>query len=177
MLDGISDGYDSFKTITKNSDRYWNQYLASLPSGHERPHGYIESFSFGFTLADALEIAPLVLSGTKTATGSPLWSYEADKKPLPIVGDHWLVTVGDEAPVCIIETTEVQIIPFEEVTADHAWAGGEEDRSLTSWRAIYWEYITRECRRLGLEPSTKAPLVMERFRMVYGRPLRVESDF
>jgi uncharacterized protein YhfF len=54
--------------------------------------------------------------------------------------------------------------------------GGEEDRSLESWREIYWEYIERECQRIGVEPNTHAPLVMERFRVVYAEPLRLEAD-
>jgi uncharacterized protein YhfF len=162
--------------MTKNVERYWSQYLGSIPTGQEQPSRYVDSFSFGFTPADAREIAQLVLNGIKTATGSVLWSYDADKKPLPIVGDLWIVTAGTDAPVCIIKTTEVRIVPFDEVTADYAWDGGEEDRGLASWRHIYWDYIERECRRIGLEPKPKAPLVMERFRVVYGEPLRVVSD-
>jgi len=162
--------------MTTNVERYWNQFLGSTPCAEEPPRRYVESFSFGFTPADASEIAQLVLNGTKTATGSVLWSYGADKKLLPVVGDIWIVTAGNDVPVCVIETTEVRIIPFDEVTADYAWDGGEDDRSLASWRAIYREYIERECRRIGMEPTTKAPLVMERFRVVYAEPLRVEPS-
>lgn len=157
--------------MTTHIDQYWSQYLASIPPGQMKPERFVESFSFGFTPEDARGIAPLVLSGTKTATGSVLWSYEADKKPLPVVGDLWIVTVGGDAPVCIIQTTDVRIIPFDEVSEDYAWDGGEEDRSLATWRVIYWEYITRECERLGLTPTPKAPLVMERFRVVYSEAL------
>jgi len=110
---------------------------------------------------------PLVLAGTKTATGSALWSYEANGKRLPEVGDHWVVTAGADDPVCIIETTEVRILPFDEVGADYARDGGEGDRSLASWRDIYWRYLVSEGSRIGREPSPKAPLVMERFRVVY----------
>jgi len=102
--------------------------------GENRPCRYVESFSFGFTPADALEIAALVLSGTKTATGSVLRSYEADKKRLPIAGDHWIVIVDSDTPVCIIETTQVQIMPFDELPEDYAWEGGEGDRSLATPR-------------------------------------------
>ena len=162
--------------MTTNVERYWNQYLISILGGQEQPSHYVECFAFGFTPADAREIAQLVLNGTKTATGSVLWSYDADKKPLPIVGDLWIVIAGGDAPVCIIKTTEVRIIPFDEVTADYASDGGEGDRSLESWREIYWEYIERECQRIGLEPNAKAPLVMERFRVVYEEPLRFARD-
>jgi uncharacterized protein YhfF len=110
---------------------------------------------------------PLVLAGTKTATGSLLWSYEADGKRLPEVGDHFVVTAGADDPVCIIETTEVRILPYEQVGPDYARDGGEADRSLVSWRDVYWRYIASECRRIGRAPSREAPLVMERFRVVY----------
>ena len=115
-------------------ERYWNEYLDSIPLGENRPCRYVESFSFGFTAVDALEIAALVLSGTKTATGSVLRSYEADKKRLPIAGDHWIVIVDSDTPVCIIETTQVQIMPFDEVPEAYAWEGGEGDRSLATPR-------------------------------------------
>lgn len=162
--------------MTTKIERYWNAYLDSIPLGENRPCRYVESFSFGFTPADALEIAALVLSGTKTATGSVLQSYEADKKRLPIAGDHWIVIVDRDIPVCIIETTQVRIMPFDEVSEDYAWEGGEGDRSLATWREIYWEYITREYQRIGLEPNAKAPLVMERFRVVYSEPVRAEGN-
>jgi uncharacterized protein YhfF len=152
-------------------DRYWEQYLATLPPHADRPSRYVESFSFGFTPEDASEIALLVLEKTKTATGSPLWSYEADGKPMPTTGDHWVVMNGSGDTVCIIRTTDVTIIPFDEVAEDYARAGGEGDRTLATWRGMYWRYIVSECRRIGRDPSEKAPLVMERFIVVYREPL------
>lgn len=158
---------------TANADRYWAQYLESL-SPERRPGGsYVEAFFFGIVPADAPAISPLVLDGTKTATGSLFWSYEADPaKHLPGVGDHWIFTNGADDPVGIIRTIEVRVIPYDEVTPDYAWEGGERDRSMATWRDMYWRYIVAECKRLGREPSAKAPLVMERFRVVYGEPFR-----
>jgi uncharacterized protein YhfF len=152
---------------TASADRYWAGYVASLPPEQRPAQPYVEAFCFGIVPEDAPEIVPLVLAGTKTATGSLLWAYEADGKPLPAAGDHWIVTAGADDPVCIIETTEVRILPFDEVGADWARDGGEGDLSLSFWRDIYSRYIESECRRIGHEPSPKAPLVMERFRVVY----------
>lgn len=153
--------------MSANADRYWARYLASLPAERRPERSYVEAFYFGFSPDDGREIAPLVLAGTKTATGSVLWSYEADQKRLPEVGDRSIVTAGADDPVCIIETTEVRVIPFDEVTPDYAHDGGEGDRSMATWRDMYWRYIVSECRRIGREPSPKAPLVMERFRVAY----------
>ena len=109
--------------MTKNVERYWNQYLISIPGGQEQPSRYVECFAFGFTPADAREIAQLVLNGTKTATGSVLWSYDADKKPVPIVGDLWIVIAGSDGPVCIIKTLEVRTVPFATSPDDRAGIG------------------------------------------------------
>lgn len=106
--------------MTSKSHRYWQQYLTSLSNEGGRPAPCVESFSFGFTPADASEIAALVLEGAKTATGSVLWFYEADGKPIPRVGDHWIVNDGNGGPVCIIHTTDVSIIPFDEVPEAYA---------------------------------------------------------
>lgn len=159
--------------MSANVDRYWDQYLDSLPTHAARPARYADSFYFGIHPEDAEEILPLVLNGTKTATGSLKWTNEAENKPLPLVGDLSVVTNGHDDPVCIIETVDVQTIPFDEVGESFAYEGGEGDRSLANWRRMYWNYIVHECTRTGRAPSEKAPLVMERFRVVYKEPLRV----
>jgi uncharacterized protein YhfF len=157
--------------MTGKADLYWQQYLASLPVA-DRTRSYVESFGFGFTADDASEIAVLVLDGIKTATGSVLWSYEADGKPIPRVGDHWVVMDGAGHPRCVIRTTDVAIIPFDEVPETYAQEGGEEDLTMATWRPLYWRYIVSECQRLGRAPDPKAPLVMERFTVVYRETLR-----
>jgi uncharacterized protein YhfF len=153
-------------------DRYWNEFLESVPAGQVKPERYVEAFFFGTKPDLAHEITPLVLDGTKTATGSLLWSAEADNKQPAREGDFWIVTNGSDNPQCIIETYEVRVLPFDEVGEEYARWGGEGDRTLASWRAMYWSYIVGECKRIGRAPDSKAPLVMERFRVVYAEPLK-----
>jgi uncharacterized protein YhfF len=154
--------------------RYWDQFLASLPAETERPSGFVEPVAFGFTSEDATEISKLVRDEIKTATGSVLWSYEADGRAIPRVGDFWIVVDGNRHPICVIRTTSVEIIAFDEVGEDYARWAGEGDRSLETWRRIYWQYICRECERIGREASAKASLIMERFDVVYAQPLHAE---
>jgi len=154
-----------------NVDRYWEQFLASLPQGEGRPSTYAGIAAFGLTWDDARDIAPLVLNGTKTASGTLVWSNQADGTPLPRSGEFRIVIAGTDEPVCVIETTEVRIIPYDEVPDEYALEGGEGDRSPADWRKIYWDYIVHECKRIGRKPNAKAPLAMERFRVVYAEPL------
>jgi uncharacterized protein YhfF len=131
-------------------------------------------FSFGTSKESARLITPLVLSGVKTATGSLQWLYEAEGRTPPKIGDLSIVKDSHDEPVCIIQDTEVRIIPFDEVDETFAWDGGEEDRTLESWRQIYRDYIGLECARIGRKPTPKTPLVCERFRVVYKEPLKTE---
>jgi uncharacterized protein YhfF len=62
----------------------------------------------------------LIATGTKTATCSALWEYEAEGSPLPEPGSKTIVLGGDGDPLCIVETTEVEVRPSigKEPTAD-----------------------------------------------------------
>lgn len=150
--------------MPENSDTvaYWAAFLAGLPPDRSRDAGYT-AWAFGDSAAMAGELGELVRSGRKTATCSLLWEYEADGEPLPHVGEFSVVLDGDGRPLCIIETTEVTIRPYDEVGADFAAAEGEGDRSLDYWRAAHWRYFSRVCARIGRKPAPDMPLVCERF--------------
>jgi uncharacterized protein YhfF len=152
-------------------DRYWAQFLAAIAEDEAKPDGYVEAFFFGTRPDLAHEITPLVLDGTKTATGALLWAIEADGKRPARPGDFWIVTNGGDDPQCVIQTSDVRVIPFDEVGEEYAKWGGEEGCTLDGWRRLYWSYIQGECDRIGRAPHPKAPLVMERFRVVYAEPL------
>jgi uncharacterized protein YhfF len=72
--------------ISEAVNRYQEEFLASL-SDTTMSSRFVDPVAFGFTPQDATKVSKLVLDGTKTATGSLLWSYRADGKPLPSVGD------------------------------------------------------------------------------------------
>jgi uncharacterized protein YhfF len=150
--------------------RYQEQFSSSLSGERATPARFVEPVAFGFTPQDATEISKLVINGIKTATGSLLWSYQADGKPLPSVGDLWVVIDGESKPVCVAQTTNVEIVSFNEVPEIYARLGGEGDRSLGSWRRMYRKYLVLECKRIGREPVVTAPMVMERFEVVYASP-------
>jgi uncharacterized protein YhfF len=122
-------------------DRYWGQFIQASSSWPGRPRRYYKAFRFGLGVTSggtpaeagqaATEIAALVVAGTKTTTASLLWVYEAEGKRPARPGDLSIVLDGYERPVCIIETTEVKIVPFDEMVDEQfAYEGGEGDRTL-----------------------------------------------
>jgi len=50
--------------------------------------------------------------------------------------------------------------------AEYAAVEGEGDGSLAFWRDGHWRFFTRECRRIGREPSADMPVVCARFELL-----------
>ena len=112
-------------------------------------------------------LAELVLNGIKTATASAYPLYEQEHEPLPKAGDYSVILNTKGEAVCIIRTTKVYVVPFREVSADHAFREGEDDRSLESWRKVHRDFFTREMNDEGLSFDEDMPVVCEEFMRVY----------
>lgn len=133
------------------------------------PERVPDAWAFGASEEQADRLLQLVLSGTKTATASSLWDYEADQEALPLVGDFSIVLDGRGAPRAVIQTLSVDVVPFGDVTEAHARAEGEGDLSLEGWReahARFWRAHSTSPR--GFDATL--PVVCEGFRLVHGVP-------
>ncbi len=143
------------------------------PSGYytgERPLGSLPppAWAFGATPEQADELLALVLSGAKTATSGALWDYEAEGEQLPKPGALGIVTDGRGVPHALVVTTRVEIVPFDEVSAEHAYLEGEGDRSLATWREVHERFFTEHAvHRHGF--SRDMPVVLERFDVLYSQ--------
>jgi uncharacterized protein YhfF len=149
-------------------EAYWRTYLDTLPAGSPvRDEQYVaEGWGDSPQMAD--ELGGLIAAGTKTATCSALWEYEAEGSPLPETGSKSIVLDGYSDPLCIVETTEVEVRAYNEVDDRFAYEEGEGDRSLEYWREAHWRFFSRTLPNIGKEPTPDMPLVCERFRVVYG---------
>lgn len=142
-----------------NAEKMWERYCEK--SG---VHADYEAWAFG-SAPD--ELAELVLNGIKTATASAYPLYEQEQEPLPQVGEYNVILNAKDEAVCVIKTTKVYVVPFREVSADHAYREGENDRSLDSWRAIHRDFFTEEMNDAGLTFDENMPVVCEEFLRVY----------
>lgn len=141
------------------------------PTGYytgERPLGSLRppAWAFGATPEQADELLALVLSGVKTATSSALWDYEAQGEDLPTPGTLGIVTDGRGVPHALIVTTHVEIVPFDEVSTEHAYLEGEGDRSLATWRELHERSFTDHAVH-GRGFSRDMPVVLEQFAVLY----------
>ncbi len=155
------------------------------------------AWSFGATPQEADELLALVLDGTKTATASALWDYDSGERDdeledpldeldddngddvgeddgLPGSGDLSIVLDGAGHPRALIRTTDVRVVPFDEVDDEHARAEGEGDRSLAHWRAMH-ERFFREHADHDRQFSPTMPVVLERFEVLVPVELRPDQ--
>lgn len=136
----------------------------SLPAGPVGVDGY------GDSPALSNELLGLIRDGKKRAGTGLLWVYEAQAQPVPQVGDIEIVIDHHGAPSLVTGVTGVELIPYAQVSPAYAAREGEGDGSLAYWRQAHWSYFTRECRRLGREPSEAMLVVCCIFEVLHVLP-------
>jgi uncharacterized protein YhfF len=144
---------------------FWDRFQASI--AYDASPLFYEAFHFDDSERVANALGALVLSGQKRATAGLLWTHEVADKPLPRIGALSVVTDWHGTPLCVIETTHTEIVPFDKVSETFAAIEGEGDKTLRYWQDAHWRFFTRECQRIGREPSLDMPVVCEQFKVVY----------
>ena len=142
-----------------NAQELWTRFSAKYNVNAD-----YQSWQFG---SDPDELAMLVLDGVKTATASAFCLYAAEDQELPRIGEHSIVLNSKNEAVCIIRTTNVYIVPFDEVSAEHAYKEGEGDRSLQYWRNIHEDFFKSEFAEVGLTFTDRIKVVCEEFVRVF----------
>ena len=145
----------------------WADYIAALPPAERNVLTEPEVWAFGDSPELADELAALVKQGIKTATADLVWIVEFEARSIPKTGDFSVVLDGAGDPVCIIQTTDISIRPYEKVPPEFAYDEGEGDRSLAYWRQAHWSYFGRRCADIGRKPTLTMPVICEHFRLVY----------
>ena len=138
----------------------WAAYKAVNPAAGDG----CEAWAYG---ADPDELAELTRAGVKTATASAGVWYEGGDEPMPTAGEYSVILDSREEAVCVIRTTRVYTVPFDQVSAEQAWREGEGDRSLGYWRRVHEDFFRAELAEAGLEFSPEMPVVCEEFEVVF----------
>lgn len=134
--------------------------------GVEVPAGPICVDAYGDSPELSLSLLSLIREGRKRAGTSLLWAIEAAKEPIPQVGQLSVVVDHLNQPALVTRITEVQILPYSQVTAEYAAIEGEGNGSLESWREAHWAFFSRECKRIGREPAESMPVVCSVFELI-----------
>ena len=146
------------------ADMYWKRFLkATGRDPEEKCAGDMNFEAHGFVCD---ELVSLVLAGKKTAIFTSFATYAVDNEPLPVSGELYIVFDRAEKPCCIIETTAVSVVPFNEVTGEMAAMEGE-DGNIEEWREKHKEYLEEEGSIVGFEFTSDLKLVFQTFHVLY----------
>src|SRR3954465_5487377 len=104
----------------KGAATVWAAYIATLSADQSHTLTEPEVYGFGDSPELADELGALVKQGIKTATADLVWITEYEIRPVPKAGDFSIILDGAGDPLCIIQTTEVTIQPYEDVPAEFA---------------------------------------------------------
>lgn len=151
--------------ISKQVEDFWAEFRRSNKDiAAETP---FQVWYFGNNQEMSRRLADLVIHGEKRATASLVEFNDAHPEVAPIDAGYSVVTDFEGAPLCVLQTTEIRHLPFDEVDAQFAYDEGEGDRTLEDWRAGHWSYFTREAAEYGLEFNEKSLVCCERFRLLF----------
>ena len=116
---------------------------------------------------DANELAGLVKKGIKKATASLHCLYEIENETIPKVGDYIIITNWNGIAQCVIHITNINIIPFKNVTQAFAAKEGEGDKTLSFWRKVHRKFFTLELKEYSKKFSEDMLVICEEFEVVY----------
>ncbi|WP_294429289.1 ASCH domain-containing protein [uncultured Treponema sp.] len=144
---------------------FWKQYLKDTNQNEENAlySGELVFEDSGFAGQTQLS---LVLSGAKTAVFTPLDEIEINLEQVPVSGEVYVVLDSNDEPRCVIELTDVNVVPFNEIPWDLAQRDGENE-NLSEWQDKMREYIEDEADLCGFEAREDSKIVCEIFRVIY----------
>lgn len=144
----------------------WAEYSATRPALEAEDADYtVEHFGDTARLAD--QLLGVVLSGTKRATAELVSEFAYRGDPLPRIGSHWIACDSTGAPRIVIRSTQLRIGTFDSADEAFAYAEGEDDRSLESWRREHRHYWERTTEARGATWSEADEIVFEHFAVVW----------
>lgn len=121
----------------------------------------LEVWHLGKDKKQANKLFKLVLKGKKVATS---YLYKQNEKL--IIGDYSILTNWNKSKQLLIKTTDINVVPFNKVTKQHARAEGEGTKSLRYWRKVHKELFTEELKEKNITFTEDMQIVCEIFRIV-----------
>ena len=153
--------------MSRSVEQFWAEFLDENPQ--IEPATPYQVWYFSNNSESARDLAGLVMSGKKIATASLKEVNDIEPEKAPIDDGYSVVTTFEGEPLCVIQTTEIRHIPFNEVDAGFAFDEGEGDQTLEDWREAHSAYFSREAPEYGLTFNETSIICCERFRVLYAK--------
>lgn len=145
-------------------NEYWENFLKDTNQNPDEV-GFSGEIDFENGIVGEEQLS-LVLLGKRTANFSAFDSYSINREPLPVSGEMYIVENNNGEPKCIIELTDVNVIPFNEISWQLAQRDGENE-NLEEWKEKQRELMEDEAAICGFEFKEDSKIVCEVFKVIY----------
>ncbi|MEX0809116.1 MAG: ASCH domain-containing protein [Dongiaceae bacterium] len=155
---------------TKDVENFWQEarrkHQIATNDYHACTLGHPDAFDPDVPSLDLSDQPRLIGKNQKRGTAHLAREFEANRIPRRKVGDYWIILDYDNAPLFLVQVTEVEVTPFNKVTETWAAVEGEGDSSLAWWADAHYEYYTRQCKPLGITWRDDLPVVCETWKVI-----------
>lgn len=147
-------------------EQLWHKFCQERNIEETTPY---EAWSFGDNAAMADELLDLVLQGRKFGTAGAYDEYVAEDAldEIPQIGDYSVILNSNGEAACVVRNYDVYLRPFSEVPSFHAYAEGEDNRSLESWKEIHTKFFTPYLQAIDKPLNENSLIVCEKFLVEY----------
>ena len=143
--------------------QYWENFREKYNLSDNLPEAWM--FGDGSEVMGN-ELVELVIRGVKRATCSAKCLHDIEGEDIPVEGQYNIVLNGKNEPACIIQYTQIDITPMNEVTEAFAALEGEGDLSYQYWYDEHERFFRKELGSFNLDFSIDIDLVCQQFRVV-----------
>lgn len=149
----------------KTVEQFWSCFLEA--NTEVDASASYQVWYFSNNSESAHDLAELVISGKKTATASLKAVNDLEPEKAPQDGGYSVVTSFEGEPLCIVRTTEIRHLPFNEVDPQFAFDEGEGDQTLEDWQEGHWAYFSKEASLYEIGFDERSIVCCERFELLY----------
>jgi uncharacterized protein YhfF len=149
--------------------KFWNACIAALPQHNLAGKSYALR-CIGTSPEMNAAILDNIAQGKKVGTFPLPLQLEKLGEKLPQPGDLTIQLKLDGTPRLLVQTTQVDTLPFRALTAEHTAIDGPTVRPLDIWRKIHIPYYTAIMAEYGLPFSEDVPICIEKFSCLHVAP-------
>ncbi len=152
------------QSSSQSVDTFWQSCLPQLDTAPA--DNFYRVRSIGSTPESTAIITRLILEGQKTGTFTSPWMYEGDRSITPVAGGYSVLLDETQSPRAVLKTTELMIVPFDQITEKETAIDGPAVRPLDVWRPIHVTFFTTELEARGKAFAQDMPVTVEKFEVM-----------
>lgn len=152
----------SFRKLASHDLVFWSNFIKEHPE--LKKEKYI-SWHYGTNEKECTEWTEKVRKGHITGASYFVPAFPYESNPQPEVGEYSVVLDWNNKPACIINTVDIEMVPYKDITLEQVSLEGYN--SVEEWKRVHRAKYEDICEKLRIEFNEEMPILFERFKLLY----------